>query len=163
MKILSDLKELFTIITFIDVVFFFSVILLFILIIVLIYFIKINEDVYTDSIKTFKNKDELENINQDLNEISDKSEFTSYEEEQEKRAIISYDELKEIHKFNDLNYIEEKEVEGMSIKKINKDDMFKVNPDAVLYKKEEDYLKKLKGFEDKLKWLYEVLYWNIWM
>ena len=40
---------------------------------------------------------------------------------------------------------------GEVFKKINKDDMFKVNPDAVLYKKEEDYLKKLKGFEDKLK------------
>ena len=148
MKIISDLKELFMMINLIDIVFFISVILLFILIIVLIYFIKINEDVYVDEIKKLTEKENLEEINKDLNDVKT---FTSYEEEQEKRAIISYDELKEIHKYSNLNYVEEKQLDGLSIKKINSEDMFNNSDEESIYQKEEEYLSKLKGFENKLK------------
>ncbi len=154
MKLFNDIKEVLSLLTFIDYVFFFSIIFLFILIVVLIYFIKINEDVYITEKKITKNKEELEKINEDLKQITHRDDFTSYEEEQERRAIISYNELKNTMKFDSLNYEEEQEIDGLSVKKINPNEMFKQDLKTTPnknYEDEEEYLNKLKEFNTKLK------------
>ncbi len=160
MGFINSMVDFFNTLTFIDFVFFFAVIVLLILIIVLIYFIKINEEVLNREPE--KTKNELELINDAIkNDVENKEvNFTHFEKEQEDKAIISYDELVKKSKNYDLNYSEEKEVDGVSIKKINLEDMYlesdykndsnTVQIRVVSYKKEEEFLQTLKNLHTLL-------------
>ncbi len=159
MKLISDITDFFQTLTFVDFVFFFAVIVLLILIISLIYFIKINEEVLKED--SSKEKSDLELISEAIEkDSSNKSvNFTTFEKEQEDKAIISYDELVTKNKNYDLNYLEEKEVDGVSVKKINLEDMYSSDvlkkeesaPIRVIsYKKEEEFLQTLKNLQSIL-------------
>ncbi len=157
MELLNDVTEFFSALTFIDFVFFFAVVILLILIITLIYFIKINEEVLNR--ETNVKKSDLEIINEAIKEdvIKGNVHFTNFEKEQEDKAIISYDELVKKSKNYDLNYTEEKEVDGLSIKKINLEDMYhesdnkeKIEIRVISYKKEEEFLQTLKNLHTLL-------------
>ena len=121
MQIINDTLSFLKTLSFVDVVFFFAVLALMLLVIVLIYFLRENH-IEEDNNITFKkdilNKkiDEASNSEMDsLKEITEALEnaepsavnLNKYEEEQEERAIISYDEL--LKRKNDfaINYSEE--------------------------------------------------------
>ncbi len=181
MNIITDTIEFIKSLALIDIVFFFAVLALMLLIISLIYFIKENNEEEDTPNKTsnnsnFKNnqenpviskpKDEittLKEITEALEEASEPSpiNFTKYEEEQEEKAIISYEEL--LNHKNDfaLNYSEEENVDGdLTIKKVDLDNL--VNKDAKLkpelnlnvtvlsYEKEEAFLEALRTLQQKL-------------
>lgn len=116
------------------------------------------------------NKDEtnqemvdLQNITKDLeNKQNEKTiDFTSYEAEQEEKAIISYDELLEASKKVSINYSEEKNIDDVLVKKVDLDNTGKIELDPikkelnskvelVSYEHEEDFLKALKQLQSLL-------------
>ena len=86
------------------------------------------------------NKDEtnqemvnLQSITKDLeNKQNEKTiDFTSYEAEQEEKAIISYDELLEANKKVSINYSEEKNIDDVLVKKIDLDNTGKIELDPI--------------------------------
>lgn len=101
-----------------DYIFFFAVVLLFVLIISLIYFLKIEESKVPSN--------ELEIITKKIEKEYKpaKIEFSNFEKEQEAEAIISYDELVENNKKYELNYEDEKVVDGLKVQKVDNSDMF---------------------------------------
>ena len=130
-NILRNIKDFLSSLTIIDVTFFFSVLLLMILIVTLLYFIKLNEEVkvkeniedlnknindekvnYVDENKIVNSYDDeegelldLETITKALeNKENNNIDLTVFEEEQEKDAIISYDELINKTKTGSINY-----------------------------------------------------------
>jgi len=142
MNIFKDIWGFLNTLTFIDLVFFFSVVILIILVVSLIYFIKINDEVFGTCEKKEEKKDIIENINIETPQIIDENEegelldlqaitkqleenktmnidLTAYEKEQEERAIISYDEL--IKKTNNvqINYEDEEIVSDITVKKVD--------------------------------------------
>jgi hypothetical protein len=173
MQIFKDVIDFIKTLTFVDVVFFFAVLALMLLVITLIYFIKDNSDEDTNDISdnTPKKKDFLEEKND--NELNDLKAITEalenaepsavnlnqYEEEQEEKAIISYDEL--IKRKNDfaINYSEEENIDDdLTIKKVDLDHLLNkeivVKPEikvsVISYEKEEAFLKALKSLQQKL-------------
>ena len=142
MTILKDILGFLNTLTFIDYIFFFSVVLLIILVVSLIYFIKINDEVFEKIQTTEDKKDVLDKIELETPQIFDENEegelldletltkqleenkssnidLTAYEKEQEERAIISYDEL--ISKTSNLkiNYEDEEVINDITIKKVD--------------------------------------------
>ena len=90
---LKDIYNLLKNISFIDYVFFFSIVFLIILVVCLIYFIRINGKVVETS-DILDDPDNLKALAQEIESTPAKPiNFTSYEKEQEEKAIISYDEL----------------------------------------------------------------------
>ncbi len=158
MKIINDVKDLFGTITFIDFIFFFAIIALLILIVILVHFIKINNEVLLNNRTIIKPKSDLEQINEELVNAANTVKFTNYEIEQEEKAIISYEELLRKKQPHELNYLEEKEIDGLSIKKINIDDMYSektpkndiIETRVISYQKEEEFLKTLKVLKSLL-------------
>ena len=121
MKLFSDIWSLLMALRLVDVVFFFAVLILMILVVMLIYFIMANKDEDEKSLgetqemkiakelkKNMKNKEEA-NIN-----------FTNYEQEQEDKAIISYDELLKKGSNYELNYETEEMHDDLSVNKRKK-------------------------------------------
>lgn len=158
MKVLSDIIAFLKTITFVDYVFFFAVVALMILVITLIYFIKINDEVFVEE-KEDKKKDELKEITQKLINDHPKIECDSYEKEQEDKAIISYDELLKKSKIGTISYDDEEDLGDLKVKKItvnnytesNYDNKTKVEPVRVIsYQKEEDFLDSLKKLQSLL-------------
>lgn len=144
MTIFKDILGFLNTLTFIDLVFFFSVVLLIILVVSLIYFIKINDEVFETPLKeeNLEKKDILDNIEIETPKIFDENEegelldlqtltkkleenkgmnidLTAYEKEQEERAIISYDELLSKTSNSQINYEEEEIVDDITIKKVD--------------------------------------------
>lgn len=155
---LSFLKKL----SFIDYVLFFTVIFLLILIVSLIYFIKVNEDDMKSEIQ-LNDPDNLKQIASLMEKSTPKPvEFTSYEREQEDKAIISYDELLESTGEFSLNYLDEDEKnidKDISVKKVDlnnimtpmpKTDIPKINNHIILLRKEEEFLEALKELQKLL-------------
>lgn len=145
--------------SFIDYVFFFTVIFLIILVVSLIYFIRINEDEIEQEKVT--DPDNLQDIANALKntETPKPVTFTSYEKEQEDRAIISYDELLSNTGEYALNYSSEDNKDGLTVKKFDLDNLvnpsLKVEPskiDVHLFstKREEEFLKILKELQKSL-------------
>ena len=109
------------------------------------------------------NRSELENL-KEITEALENAEqpainLNKYEEEQEEKAIISYDEL--LNRKNDfaINYSEEENVaDDLTIKKvdlnnlINKDVIVKpeIKVSIISYEKEEAFLEALKTLQQKL-------------
>lgn len=142
MNIFSDMIGFLNTLTFIDLVFFFSVVLLIILIVSLIYFVKINDEVFDkkgvveekqnaiDKIETplpqaFNDDEEgelldLQAITKALEENKNLNiDLTEYEKEQEERAIISYEELLKKTNNAEINYETEQVVDDITIKKVD--------------------------------------------
>ena len=144
--------------TFVDYVFFFTVIFLIILVVSLVYFIKINEDVIEKEEK-LTDPDNLKNIAAAIKKEAKPITFTSYEQEQEDKAIISYDELLSNTGEYQLNYSSEDDSAGISVKKFDLDNL--VNPTVKVegpklqvhlmpLKREEEFLKALKELQKSL-------------
>lgn len=159
--IISFLKN----ISFIDYVFFFTVIFLIILVVSLVYFIKINEDTNLNKEDdTFKDPDNLKVITAAMKKEEPKVvKFTSYEKEQEEKAIISYDELLSNTGEFKLNYLDDdKEVteEEVNVKKVDlnnlvnitqKSDIPKIDVHVISLEKEEEFLIALKQLLNDIK------------
>ena len=106
MQIIDDIMNFLKTLSFVDVVFFFAVLALMLLIIVLIYFIRENraeEEMNFPSQgnnlppKNDNNSDEITSL-KEITEALENAEpsainLNKYEEDQEEKAIISYDEL----------------------------------------------------------------------
>lgn len=179
---LESFLNTFMALSWVDFVFFLAVLALIILIVTLIYFIKINdpeEEVKSDIIKIseivneepisiaplIEDETEKEEL-LDLKAITEALEqrdakiidMTEYEEEQEQRAIISYDEL--IEKTNNLkiNYEEEQTLGDLTIKKVDLENLVapadeettKINVQVISYQKEEAFLEALKKLQEQL-------------
>lgn len=144
MNIFKDILGFLNTLTFIDYVFFFAVVILIILIVSLIYFIKINDEVFETHQEDNNNKDVLSNIEiqtptpdiyadeeegelLDLQALTKKLEenknmnidLTDYEKEQEERAIISYEELLKKTGNVEINYEAEEVVNDITVKKVD--------------------------------------------
>lgn len=174
MQIIDDTINFLKTLSFVDVVFFFAVLALMLLIIVLIYFIRENH-IEEDNNITFNNNlpDKKIDDNQENSEITSLKEITEaleqaepgavilnkYEEEQEEKAIISYEEL--LKRKNDfaINYSEEENLsEDLTVKKVDLDNL--INKDVsiepnlkvsvISYEKEEAFLEALKQLQQKL-------------
>ncbi len=169
MQAISDVINFIETLSFVDVVFFFAVLALMMLVITLIYFIKENSD---DKIEEpiIVSEPIVENSNSPITELKAITEalesaepsainLNNYEEEQEEKAIISYDELiKHKHDFA-LNYSEEENIdEDLTIKKVDLDNLLNkdivVKPElkvtVISYEKEEAFLEALKNLQQKL-------------
>lgn len=145
--------------SFIDYVFFFTVVFLIVLIVSLIYFIKVNEDIIVLEEKV-DDPDNLKLIAEGIKQTEAKPiNFTSYEKEQEEKAIISYDELLSATGEYKLNYTDEDEGE-ISVKKVDLDNLFTPSVESehikhgvvrlVSLKKEEEFLEALKTLQKYL-------------
>ena len=165
MQVINDTISFIKTLSFVDIIFFFAVLTLMLLIITLIYFIRENKEEieYPSNPDDHKPSSEI----MDLKEITAAWEnaepstinLNKYEEEQEEKAIISYEEL--LNHKNDfaLNYSEEENVDGdLTIKKVDLDNLvnhdIKLTPEfsvtVLSYEKEEAFLKALKALQQKL-------------
>lgn len=179
-NLLQDILNIITSFTLIDYILYFSVITLIILVVSLIYIIQ-NE-------KTLKEQNNLkeEKINEDLDEELDLEniintidenpkpliDMTAYEEEQEQKAIISYEELLNGKNKDRLNYEQEELVDNVipvkkvQIKTLDDNEILnsfqllekepKIEVDIrsdshlFMYEKEEEFLKALKTLNELL-------------
>ena len=171
MQIINDTLSFLKTLSFVDVVFFFAVLALMLLVIVLIYFLRENH--IEDNNITFKQDFDQKIDSKPNKEIESLKEITEalenaepnainlnkYEEEQEEKAIISYEEL--LKKKNDfaINYTEEENLDDdLTVKKVDLDNL--VNRDVIVkpeikvsvisYEKEEAFLEALKQLQQKL-------------
>ena len=175
MQFFNDIISFLKTLSFVDIVFFLAVLALMLLIITLIYFIKENneEDIPDNHIDkgTPDKKDYLTDIDPEilnLKEITEALEnaeqpetvgLSKYEEEQEEKAIISYEELIKRKQDFAINYSEEENIdEELTIKKVDLDNLInkevmetsKINVTVISYEKEEAFLKALKTLQQKL-------------
>jgi len=181
MQIFSDTINFIRTLSFVDIVFFLAVLALMLLIITLVYFISENKEEKVNVAKELKEKSiskiesiepEKKNTNDLLDlkaltaaleaaedEESENHNLVKYEEEQEEKAIISYDEL--IKHKNDfgINYSEEENIdEELTIKKVDLDNLInkevRIKPEVkvslISYEKEEAFLKALKTLQQQL-------------
>lgn len=154
----KSISAFFQNLSFIDYVFFFTVVFLIVLIVSLVYFIRINDDELQKE-ELLDDPDNLRNIANSIEQNKKPIEFTSYEKEQEDRAIISYDELVKNKENVKINYVDEDILSDISIKKFDLDNL--VSPsdeDSQIYNrvpllslnKEEEFLIALKELQQKL-------------
>ena len=83
--------------------------------------------------------------------------LTPYEQEQEEKAIISYDELIKNNNSMRINYKEEDDIAGISVKKVDLDNIANIDENsndtkvhAISYQKEEEFLEALKKLKNML-------------
>lgn len=183
-NILSNIKEFLSSLTVIDVTFFFAVLLLMILIVTLLFFIKLNEETKdTDEEETLKYVEEKpikDDYKEEVNYYDDEEgelldlesitkaleskeptniDLTAFEEEQEKDAIISYDELINKAKTGSINYKSENMYDDLSVKEVDLENLInestKVESDIVKsqvisYAQEEAFLEALKQLQKQI-------------
>lgn len=170
MHIINDIVGFLKTLSFVDVVFFFAVLALMLLIITLIYFIRENQSDDNNILPKDDNKKEqiidnseignLKEITKALEEASQPAiDLNKYEEDQEEKAIISYDELLKKKNNFALNYLEEENIDDdLTIKKVNLDNLFnkevpmdnEIKVTVISYDKEEAFLEALKSLQQKL-------------
>lgn len=160
-NVINFLKTL----NFTDIIFFLAVLALMLLIITLIYFIKENseEDLEFNTIEEPKELTELDSLKEITKSLENAEpaaiSINKYEEEQEEKAIISYEEL--LKKKNDfaINYSEEENItEELTIKKVDLDNLINkeveekpnLNVTVISYEKEEAFLEALKNLQQNL-------------
>ena len=150
--VISFLKTL----TFIDYVLYFAILILIILVASLIYLLKTTnideEDFEYD--EEFDIKSTVEELSQTK---SQNINLTDYEKEQEEKAIISYEELVNTIKKNEINYEEENTPnKDVKIRKIDLDNLDKeynrepVKVRLMTYEHEEEFLRSLKQLQKLL-------------
>ena len=152
----KDIMLFFKSLSFIDYVFFFTVVFLIVLIVSLIYFIRVNEDVIVLD-ESIDDPDNLKAIAGAIKSEEKKPiKFTSYEQEQEEKAIISYDELLSNTGQYELNYASEETKGDVSVKQFDLNNL--INPNlkvenpkneihVISLKKEEEFLEALKQLQ----------------
>ena len=154
----KDIYNLLKSVSFIDYIFFFTIVFLIILIVCLIYFIKINSKV-VETEDILSDPDNLKAIASKIeNEPVKPIKFTSYEKEQEEKAIISYDELLSSTGEYQINYLNEEKKDDLIVKKVDLDHLttnnkIEVKPKEVhllSFDKEEAFLKALKELQRSL-------------
>lgn len=161
-QLFSDIINLVKSMNHIDCLLYFSILVLIILIVSLIYIIKTSEDeeIVVDTFNTedIDLKEVVENIE---NTEPPTVEFTSYERDQEEKAIISYDELIARSKTGTINYGEEEVIDDeLTIKKIDLDSIVNSNEIILEEKVQENHLFKYtneEAFLQALKKLNELL------
>lgn len=155
---ISSIMSFFKNITFIDYIFFFSVIFLIILVVSLIYFIKVNEDIIKSD-ESLSDPDNLKEIASNIKTEKKPITFTSYEKEQEDKAIISYDELLSNTGEFELNYLDEEVKDDLTVKKVDLSNIANQSSQIVIeqkdvklisLKKEEEFLQALKELQKTL-------------
>ena len=168
MQIIKDTISFIKTLSFVDIVFFFAVLALMLLIITLIYFIKENKEEEKEDNFDFFDKDdndktpktEMESLKA-ISEALEQAEPTAidlnkYEEEQEEKAIISYEELKSRRNDFAINYTDEEEIaEDVSVKKVDLEHLLNKNVEVkpelkvsvISYEKEEAFLDALKRLQ----------------
>ena len=181
-NVLKNIKDFLSSLTIIDVVFFFAVVLLMILVVTLLYFIKMNEEVKVkDDIEEFDENPVEENIQEELKYYDDEEEgelldlasitkalenkensnidLTAFEEEQEKDAIISYEELINKTKTGDINYKSENTFDDLTVKEVDLNNLInestatkvEVSKSQVIsYAQEEAFLEALKKLQKQI-------------
>lgn len=191
MELFNDIYNYFRLLTVVDIVFLMAIITLLILLVTLVYFIKINKDVFEEQKVEEKNSDLVEEINtiienaaleniSEVEEYNDEKEAVlnlqdlteklaankgneeincdKYEQEQEAKAIISYEELLNKKNKYAINYEKEEILDDLIVKKVNLQDLVNVNEEiavedeirVISYQKEEDFLKALKELNSLL-------------
>ncbi len=159
MRIFSDIGNFLLALRFVDVVFFLAVLILMILVITLIYFIKINDGEFKK--KTCEETAEMRivrDLKDSMNGENKTVQFTDYEKEQENKAIISYDELVKKSNNYDLNYVEEKNIDDLTVKQVDLDNLFNKKQEnmasievrVISFAKEEAFLQALKQLQQEL-------------
>lgn len=155
---MSGLISFFKNITFIDYIFFFSVIFLIVLVVSLIYFIRVNEDII-EKADSIEDPDNLRKIAKEIKKESKPVNFTSYEKEQEDKAIISYEELLNNTGEFELNYASEEKKDDLVVKKVDLNNIVNLNNQIEVakseiplfsLKREEEFLKALKELQNQL-------------
>ncbi|MCI8394080.1 MAG: hypothetical protein HFH86_01185 [Bacilli bacterium] len=155
--IFSFLKTLSTI----DFILYFAVLILMILIISLIYVIKNSEEgekeLTSDEPELLDLQTIVDTIDENPQPVID---MTTYEAEQEEKAIISYDELIKSSKREPIHYAEEELVDNeIKVKKVNlnqlavpisTEELPKVEVKLFHYEKEEAFLNTLKQLNELL-------------
>ena len=183
-NIFNNIKEFLSSLTIIDVTFFFAVLFLMIVVVTLLYFIKVNEEVKekdeiieeltTDQNSIKEDKEEvkyygddeegelldLESITKALeNKTNDAIDLTTFEEEQEKDAIISYDELINKTNFGTINYKNESMYDDLSVKEVDLDHLINetdkssvevTKTQVISYAQEEAFLEALKKLQKQI-------------
>ncbi len=163
-QLFSDIAGFMTDLNHVDLLLYFAILILIILVVSLIYIIK-NSDNDTEMTEMIEEttKDEVD-LNDIVTNIQNNEpsaiEFTSYEKDQEEKAIISYDELLEKNKQGKIVYDEEKiSDDEVSIKKIDLDKIIKENMEEkkeqtesklFQYTNEEAFLKALNALNELL-------------
>lgn len=187
MQIISDIFSFLKTLSFVDIVFFFAVVALMLLIVTLIHFVlenketmeveeiiedeneiikpdivqvKTPEEIKADDDKIMKEANDLLEIAAALEQAEpNNSNLNRYEEEQEEKAIISYEELLERTNEWAINYSEEEAIaEDLTIKKVdlnnlvNKEIIIKpeIKVSVLSYEKEEAFLAALKELQQLL-------------
>lgn len=143
-----------------DYFFFIGTFLLIILLIYIIYLLKIEDD---DVIEVKEEKFDINKVTKNLEENYKPStqniKLTSYEEEQENNAIISYDELVKTRELNVVTYDDtfSNTEKDLDIKKFDLEGTGKVKiidpkleVKLIDYEKEEEFLRVLKDLQSKL-------------
>lgn len=171
MHIIYDTIGFIKTLAFVDVVFFFAVLGLMLLIITLIYFIKENDGDNSSSTED-KNAitsipgidDEILNL-KEIKEALESAEepeavnLTKYDEEQEEKAIISYEELLKRKQDFGINYIDEEDYDGdLTVKKVDLENLINkdiiepthISVSVISYDKEEAFLEALKNLQHTL-------------
>ena len=145
----------------VDILLYVAILCLIILIVSLIYIVKTSEEVEEDGSCMFNNDDvDLKDIVTNIeNTDSTAINITSYEEEQEEKAIISYDELIKRGKNDQISYENEEILNNeVSVRKINLDKKTKTETEPIKvfnnnffnYEKEEEFLKSLQALNKLL-------------
>ena len=125
-QLFRDIIGFSKILTQVDLLLYFAILVLIILVVSLIYIIKNSDE--EEEIKEERNTADLD-LKEVVSNIENTStpntiEFTSYEKDQEEKAIISYDELIARNKTGNINYDEEEILnDDISVKKIDLDNM----------------------------------------
>jgi hypothetical protein len=162
-QLIADIIGLITNFNKIDFLLYFAVLILLILVVSLIYII-INDDEYESEEDNFKYNNEDIDLKEVVNNIENSTpstiELTKYEEEQEEKAIISYDELIKKNKTGSVKYDNEEIInDEVSVKKIDLNNILEENniiasqnSTSPLYKyeKEEAFLQTLKNISELL-------------
>lgn len=157
---INDISNFIKSISFMDYVFFFTVVFLMILIVCLIYFIRINEEVLEKEEK-IDTPEGLKEIAEAMKNAEEKKPvtFTSYEKEQEEKAIISYEEL--LNKSGHISYVEENRCDDVLVKRVDMNSLFnpiegekveapKIEVRLMSFEKEEEFLRTLKELQKNL-------------
>lgn len=118
---------------------------------------EINDEEYNDEEGELL---DLESLTKKLKaeQNADQTKIDKYEQEQEEKAIISYDELLKKNNHYAINYEKEEVVDDLIIKKVNLNDLVNKNIEeninnnvrVISYQKEEDFLKALKELNSLL-------------
>lgn len=158
-QLISDIIGFTKNLTQIDLLLYIAVLVLIILVVSLIYIIKTSneEEVEPSVLYNEEDIDLKEIVNNIENAEAPIAKFTSYETEQEEKAIISYDELLEKRASGAINYDEETLLEdGISVRKINLDkasnntEPLRKQNSVFNYEKEEAFLKAIQTLNQLL-------------